>query len=191
MKFIIFYNLVGDNEFSLEEIESSQNNYSSSEELTSSDEEEKNSNIIDTFCEFIPNEKTHSRCFAHSIQLVVKNSLKKINNIRKLLSKCYKISAKYRQKKVFANFLEEKNYKAITKPIKVRWNSEIECLKSICRIKLNDLNEGLEKIESWNLSLTQNDYLRLIDIVNILEPFEYVSNEIQGNKYLKLYRFFN
>ncbi|RNA04333.1 zinc finger BED domain-containing 4-like [Brachionus plicatilis] len=161
LKFGKLYDLVGDNEFSLKEIESSQNNYSSSEEdddeLTSSDEEEKNLNIIDTFCEFIPNQKTHSRCFAHSIQLV-------------LLSKCYKISAKYRQKK---------NYKAITKPIKVRWNSEIECLKSICRIKLNDLNEGLEKIESWNLSLTQNDYLRLIDIVNILEPFEYVSNEIQ------------
>ena len=75
LKFIIFYILVGDNEFSLEEIESSQKNYSSSEEdddeFTSSDEEETNSNLIDTFFEFIPNEKTHSRCFGHSIQLVV------------------------------------------------------------------------------------------------------------------------
>ena len=99
-----------------------------------------------------------------------------------MLSKCYKISAKYRQKKAFSSFLEEKDYRAISKPIKVRWNSEIECLKTICKIKLVDLNEGLQKIEASNLLLSSNDMSRLIDIVNILEPFEYVSNEIQGMK---------
>ena len=176
----------------MDEVENSENVSLSSDneedEITSSEDEQSDSNEFENFYEYSPNEKLHMRCFAHTLQLVIKNSLKKINNIRKLLSKSYKVSAKYHQKKLFASVLEEKGYKAISKPIKVRWNSEINCLRSICKIKLVDLNEGLEKIEAPYLFFTYNDMSRLIDIANILEPFEYVSNEIQGSfKYITDY----
>ena len=154
---------------------------SDEDEVTSSeDDDEILSNNVENFYDNSSNEKIHMRCFAHSLQLVIKDSLKKIESMRKLIAKCYKISAKYRQKKIFSSFLEEKNYRAISKPIKVRWNSEINCFRSICKIKLNDLNEALEKAEAPFLFLSQNEMSRLIDIVNILEPFEYVTNEIQG-----------
>lgn len=76
-------------------------------------------------------------------------------------------------------------YKAISKPIKVRWNSELKCLRRISKIKLSDLNEALELVDERNLRLSQSESSRLNDIIQILEPFEFVTNEIQGLRLIK------
>ena len=100
--------------------------------------------------------------------------------MKKLLSKCNKKGNKSRQKKKFAEFLSEKKYNVIPKPIKVRWNSELKSLRAILKIKLDDLNIGLSSIEESNLMLTQLDLTKLADLINILEPFEYVTDLLQG-----------
>ncbi|RNA38879.1 zinc finger BED domain-containing 4-like, partial [Brachionus plicatilis] len=81
---------------------------------------------------------------------------------------------------------EDEKYKAISKPIKVRWNSELKCLRRISKIKLSDLNEALELVDERNLRLSQSESSRLNDIIQILEPFEFVTNEIQGENYSTL-----
>ena len=178
-------NLVGEDEFDLTEPIYEESSTDTEGEITSSEDEiDLRENITESDilqnCGFM-----HLRCFAHSLQLVVKKSLLKINNIKRILTKCTKISAKYRQKKCLRH-LAEKNYNSIPKPIKVRWNSEINCLRAICKIKLTDLNDGLKNIDSHGLILSQNEHSRLADVINILEPFEYVTNEIQGEQYSTL-----
>ncbi|RNA34700.1 zinc finger BED domain-containing 4-like isoform X1, partial [Brachionus plicatilis] len=68
----------------------------------------------------------------------------------------------------------------------IRWNSELKCLRAICKIKLIDLNEALNMINNQGLNLSQNEHSRLAEIINILEPFEFVTNEIQGDQYSTL-----
>lgn len=54
------------------------------------------------------------------------------------------------------------------------------------KIKLEDLNIGLSSIDETNLMLSQQDLTRLADLINILEPFEYVTDLLQGiNKYYR------
>ena len=41
-------------------------------------------------------------------------------------------------------------------------------------------------INNQGLNLSQNEHSRLAEIINILEPFEFVTNEIQGDQYSTL-----
>ncbi|RNA13350.1 hypothetical protein BpHYR1_046504 [Brachionus plicatilis] len=56
-------------------------------------------------------ETMHLPCFAYSIQLVVKKSLKSTNNL------------------------------------KLRWNSELKCLKRIINIKLYDFHDAIDQMD--------------------------------------------
>ena len=100
--------LVGEDEFEISDREIEESETDTEGEVTSSEDE------IDTnfnFDEIDLSQNSglkHMRCFAHSLQLVVKKSFAKINNVKRIIKKCTKISAKYRQKKDFASYLSEK-----------------------------------------------------------------------------------
>lgn len=120
------------------------------------------------------------RCFCHSLQLVVKNGLKKCSNIQRILTKCFKISAKYHQVREFKQFLTDKKYKAIHKPVSTRWNSELKMIRSIVKIELNDSNTALSRAHVFNLNLNPHEHSRLVDLLDILDPFESITDELQG-----------
>ena len=129
-------NLVGEDEFDLIEPIYEKSATDIEGEITSSEDETYLTENVSDSDIFHNSGFIHLRCFAHSLQFVVKKSLVIIHNIKRIITKCTKISAKYRQKKVFASYLIEKNYNSIPKPIKVRWNSEINCLRAICKIMM-------------------------------------------------------
>lgn len=176
---------VGEDESDGEHDERISEHSSDSDEYESFDEDA--TETLDTYALVNDNStvKVHLRCFAHSLQLVVKNSLKKCKNVNRLLGKCFKIGNKFRQKKELANFLSEKKYNTIPKPLKVRWNSELKTLRAISKIRLADLTMGLSLTSDTNLVLTDNESKRLTDIINILDPFEYVTDLLQGCLFLK------
>lgn len=73
-----------------------------------------------------------------------------------------------------------KGYKTIPIRVITRWNSEIRTLKSILAISLDDLNGFIDECKFADLCLTKNDRLLISKIVRVLEPFEYVSDLLQG-----------
>ena len=80
--------------------------------------------------------------------------------------------------------MTEKNYNSIPAPINVRWNSELKTIRAICEIRLSDLNSALAQAGLTNLCLTADERNKLIDLVNILEPFEFITDLLQGDIFI-------
>ena len=118
----------------------------------------------------------HVRCFAHTLQLVIKDGFKQVGNISKVLGKASAIVSHVRKSIHAAEVLEsERSLQAATV---TRWNSQLTMILSmILRIpeeKLNTLGTTHK--------LTVYDRKLLEDLVEILTPFETATQCIQGNK---------
>ena len=104
----------------------------------------------------------HHGCFAHMLQLIVKDGLKKAGQIDMVIKKCSKL-VKYLLKSTLATDIldGEKRPQAFNV---TRWNSQLKMIRSILAIKLAEVDGAL--------TLNAHDRNILHDIVNILTPFE-------------------
>ena len=117
----------------------------------------------------------HVRCFAHTLQLVIKDGFKQVGNISKVLGKASAIVSHVRKSIHAAELLESE--RSLQTATVTRWNSQLTMIRSILRIpeeKLNSLGTTHE--------LTVYDRKLLEDLVEILTPFETATQYIQGNK---------
>ena len=116
----------------------------------------------------------HIPCFAHILQLVIKDGFKQAPSINKVLSKASGIVSHVRKSTLSSEILEsEKCLKAANV---TRWNSQLNTIRSILRIPE-------EKLESFNTHhLTPYDRKILEELVQILTPFETATHCIQGDK---------
>ncbi|RMZ98803.1 hypothetical protein BpHYR1_026415 [Brachionus plicatilis] len=78
------------------------------------------------------------------------------------------MAAKYVQEKDFPYYLNGKMQLLTDK-----------CFRRIMKIELSDLNDALDQIDENRFRLNQTEFTKLTEIVKILEPFEYVTNEFQ------------
>lgn len=114
----------------------------------------------------------HSSCFAHSLQLVVRDGLEDCTGqIKQLISKASKI-VNYVRKSVHASEIlsDEKRLQAANM---TRWNSQFYMLKSILAVDEEKLNQ-LDCIK-----LTSYERKVLQELCLILKPFEEVTLEVQ------------
>lgn len=116
----------------------------------------------------------HIPCFAHTMQLAIKDVFKQASSINKVLSKASGIVSHVKKSIHSSEILEsEKRLKAANV---TRWNSQLTMIRSI-------LNIPEEKLESLNTNqLTTYDRKILEDLVEILTPFETATQCIQGDK---------
>ena len=77
-------------------------------------------------------------CFAHTLQLCVRDGLKNVPYIPKILGKCQTLAKFSHKSSKMADLLEHLN-KSINKMNMTRWNSEYVLIKSIFNIGKNDL----------------------------------------------------
>lgn len=112
--------------------------------------------------------------------------LSEIQSIKKIIEKCKTIAAKSRQKSAFAAMIRSYNYNIIHKPIIVRWNYEIKMIRDILMIKSEDLSTILTEINMKELILTAAEYKILNELVEVLEPFEYITDLAEGEKYVTI-----
>ena len=96
------------------------------------------------------------------------------------MSKCFKIASKYHTKTLFKKLIDEKKYKAIPKQVSTRWNSELKVLCSINNIKSQDHTDALSQVHLSHLNITSYERGLLSSLINILEPFEFVTDTLQG-----------
>ena len=118
--------------------------------------------IVDDLSEL---ETEHHGCFAHTLQLIVKDGLKKAGQIEHIIKKCSKLVSFLRKSTIATDVLNgEKRPQACNA---TRWNSQLKMIRSILTIP----DRKLAEVEDAP-RLTAHERNLLCDIVEILTPFE-------------------
>ncbi len=120
-------------------------------------------------------------CFAHSIQLVVRDGLAALNTMRSPLAKCSKLANLVHQSPLFKSAFEASfKDRSIPATNDTRWNSTFRQLKAIINLDQPKLNTVLKGSNQDALVLTAKDVDQLQELVKILEPFAEATDLTQG-----------
>ncbi|XP_029160189.1 zinc finger BED domain-containing protein 6-like, partial [Nylanderia fulva] len=142
--------------------------------------------------------KKHFPCFAHSLNLVLKNAITKCNNkeVLSIITKCKNLVTFFHHSSKASRMLKEANKKLAeegeTVPCKLiqyidtRWNTLYHMINSIIDnhngIKLIQLND-----EYSELPILTKEEIQLTKQINmILEPFEQATKDISGEDYVSI-----
>ncbi len=136
------------------------------DDMESDDSEESNHSPLEgvTF--------THHACFAHMMQLVIKDGLKNAGHLGSVIKRCSKLVSFLRKSTIATDILE--NEKRPQNENATRWNSQLKMIKSILSISDSKLSEIHDAPK-----LTAHEQNILQDIVSILAPFEQTSDFAQ------------
>lgn len=128
---------------------------------------------------------TRLSCFAHSLQLVVKDGMNKLTSARNLLSKCSKLSSMIHQSALLKEAFEARfgALRTIPEANSTRWSSLFHQLYSIVELDQVALRDLLHERNLSNLVLTPANYASLEELVTILAAFAEVTEVIQGDQY--------
>ena len=130
----------------------------------SEDENLTKVNVRDILKESLQTEIKHHSCFAHVLQLVIKDGFKASNTTARILKKCSKIVKFVKKSTLATEILENENKLQFAN--QTRWNSQLKMVRSILTIpvkKLNMLNTSM-------LTLYERNVLN--ELLDILSPFE-------------------
>jgi len=132
------------------------------------------------------NESANLRCYAHTMQLVIKDSLKSITSLSALTKKCFSIAQKSHNIQAFSEAIANSKLKSIPKFNVTRWNSELQTLKGVANI-YSQAACTVEKILTDNklahLKLKPGQIEVLDGIIEVLSPFEVATDLLQGESY--------
>jgi len=129
---------------------------------------------------------TNLRCYAHTMQLLIKESLKKITSLSALTKKFFAIAQKSHNIQEFSEMIETRKLKSIPKFNATRWNSELESLRGVSLIysqECNTVEDILTRNGLAHLKLKPGQKLVLDEIIDILTPFEIATDLLQGESY--------
>lgn len=118
-------------------------------------------------------------CFAHSLQLTIRDGLKNSPYLVKSLSKCIKLARRCHKSTKIADLLDDIG-KAISQPNVTRWSSEYLLIKSIIVLGKKTIDEITDTIDDNEVKFHSNDFIVLQEAVDILEPFAEITSRIQS-----------
>jgi len=132
--------------------------------------------------------KKHLPCFAHSMNLVVQESIE-LPPIKQILSNCKQIVTFVKSSNnAFEIFKKEQNtntpYKLVQE-VTTRWNSVFYMVSRILKTH-EALNRTLLKIKKAPPPLTADEIMVLKEIEKILISFEQATQQISGSKYVTI-----
>ncbi|KAJ8315996.1 hypothetical protein KUTeg_006010 [Tegillarca granosa] len=149
-----------------EDISQDQDSDESDNEVSSSDQEADSDFDI---C--LPQ---HVRCYAHSLQLFVKDGLKECStHLKTIVNKASQIVNHVRKSVNASDLLEDCN--RLQAANVTRWNSQLHMLRSV----LNVPEDKLNKID-YKVKLSSYERKLLQELCNILEPFEKATLLVQS-----------
>lgn len=124
------------------------------------------------------------RCFAHSINLLVQNGLKAIDSV---LEKLKAIVAFFKRSSTALAKLKKTQIQMglpelkLIQDVRTRWNSTLDMVSRACKIK--DSIISTLALESPNLNLlTGEEWSVLEQLVDVLDIFKEITNEISAEK---------
>ena len=117
-------------------------------------------------------EETNRRlsCFAHSLQLAIRDGLSNVSYLSKTLAKCKQLSQKSHKSTKVADILDDVD-KRLTRSNTTRWSSEYFLIRSILRIGKKTIQDITSAIDDDALSFSSSDFNVLEEVIEILEPF--------------------
>ena len=133
-------------------------------------------------------DQEHIPCFAHSLQLVVRDGLTALGLARTLLAKCCKLANLLHQSSLFRSAYEQTmgTGKVVPSSNETRWNSTYKQLRCIAELEQAKVNALLREKSHENLILSAKDLQQLQDIIAILQPFAEATDMTQGDKMITI-----
>lgn len=127
-------------------------------------------------------------CFAHTIQLVVKDGLDTATSARPVVAKCTKIASLTHQSALFRAAFETKFGSGASIPTAnaTRWSSMFAELEAVASLDPAKLVAVMQETDHANLVLSAKERASLEELVDILQPFAEVTELTQGDKYITI-----
>ena len=125
------------------------------------------------------NKNIRLSCFAHSLQLVIRDGLTNVALLSKTLAKCKKLSKKSQKSTKIADLLDDVDMK-IKRSNTTRWSSEFMLVRSILQLGRNTIEEITSIIGDDDLKFSNNDFNVLEELIDILEPFADITTSCQS-----------
>uniref|UniRef100_A0A669D263 HAT C-terminal dimerisation domain-containing protein n=1 Tax=Oreochromis niloticus TaxID=8128 RepID=A0A669D263_ORENI len=124
------------------------------------------------------------QCFAHTLQLVVKDGLSETKVASPSLSKLSKLSSLLHTSTTFKDVFEAEfgEQKAIPAAVITRWNSTLRQVKAVLQCEHLKLCAVLEMAGHKELLFTTQEWNLLKEMVDILKPFGEATDLTQGEK---------
>jgi hypothetical protein len=117
-------------------------------------------------------------CFAHTLQLVVKDGLEMLSttkgsNMKTVTGKCVQMASLCHKSAQFREAFEDKfgSGRAIPTCNQTRWNSMLHQVRAVAELDQSKLEDVLRKTDQNHLILTTREVNMLKELVSILEPF--------------------
>ena len=125
-------------------------------------------------------------CFAHTLQLVVRDGLTKTHSLRGAMAKCTKLSNMIHQSALFRSAFEEVFGKGRSIPAAntTRWNSTLHQIEAIIGLDATKLEDLLKKSSLQHLICSGTQQSQLSELVAILKPFGDATDLAQGDSYV-------
>ena len=127
--------------------------------------------------EFDQSQAQRSPCFAHTLQLVVKDGLKETKQMKQILKKVSKIVSHCRKSNKSSEILEEHTKLQLANA--TRWSSQVTMLKSVLKLPTNILDQIQTNA---GVTLTTYELQLCKELVDVLQPFQLVTDLVQGDK---------
>ena len=135
-------------------------------------EDDKNEILAANLSECMVYLPQHDSCFAHTIQLVVKDGFKNAEANNKVLSKRASIVSYVRKSVNTSEILESE--RRLQAKVATKWNSELKSIQSLMCVPV----EKLQLLDCQQLN--SYDSLILNDLIEMLMPFEEATDATQG-----------
>ena len=172
--------------FELEDIDSD-----SESESSGAEEVDEDNDVVDlsSMNEIETNSgKVYHRlsCFAHTIQLSVKDGINECRSLTNSLKKASRIVSHFHKSTIDTESLENVFDKVLIAKNETRWNSQLMMVRRLIEADdASDLNSIISNSKR-ELLLTASDKSALRELVNIFDQFEVVSKLVQGEKYASI-----
>uniref|UniRef100_A0A3Q3AAB9 HAT C-terminal dimerisation domain-containing protein n=1 Tax=Kryptolebias marmoratus TaxID=37003 RepID=A0A3Q3AAB9_KRYMA len=128
--------------------------------------------------------KHRLQCFAHTLQLVVRDGLTETKVASPALSKLSKLSSLLHTSTTLKDVFETEfgERKSIPASVITRWNSTVRQVKAVLQCEHLKLCAVLEKAGHKKLLFTIREWNLLKEMVDILKPFEEATDLTKGEK---------
>lgn len=126
----------------------------------------------------------HLACFAHTVQLVVRDGLASISGPhRAIISKCCKLASLTYQSPLFKSSFETVIGSGRSIPVAndTRWNSSYRQLEAISGLDTALLTSVLQQTHHENLVISPKELSHLRDVIEVLRPFAEATDLCQGD----------
>lgn len=124
------------------------------------------------------------QCFAHSLQLVVRDGLKETKTLNSAMAKvtkfCSLLHSTCRLKEAFE--AEYGANRSIPSAVSTRWNTTLRLVEAVTDLDPQSLNSLLEAQGHKGMCLSAREWSQLKELVDILAPFLQATDLTQGEK---------